>query len=57
MFMEYIHLSAIRCIVTFKFEKEELEFDISDPGKRKVKGMNLIEGLMNTVACISGSPL
>lgn len=56
MFIELIHLGAIKVIITFKLEKKAVEFDISDP-KRGFGAANLIYSLLAGVASISNSPL
>lgn len=33
MFIELIHLGAIKAIITFRLEKRAVEIDIADPGK------------------------
>ena len=36
MFIELIQLDAIKCILTFRLETSELEFDITDPNKKSI---------------------
>lgn len=56
MFMECIHLGAIKVIVSFSFEKEGIEIDISDP--RKGFGtLSIIFDFLATAASISNSTL
>jgi hypothetical protein len=56
MFMEFIHLGAIKAIITIKFEKKAFEFDISDP-KQAFGIMNIIYSILATAASISNSTL
>ena len=56
MFIEYIHLGAIKANITFSLEKQAVEFDISDPG-RGFGILNLMYTLLSGVASISNSPL
>lgn len=56
MFIEYVHLGAIKCNITFVLEKKAVEFDVSDPG-RGFGFLNLIYTLLSGVASISNSPL
>jgi len=56
MFIEYIHLGAIKANITFSLEKQAVEFDISDPG-RGFGILNLLYTLLSGVASISNSPL
>lgn len=56
MFIEYIHLGAIKANITFSLEKQAVEFDISDPS-RGFGVLNLIYTLLSGVASISNSPL
>lgn len=56
MFIEYVHLSAIKCNITFIMEKKAVELDISDPG-RGFGAFNIFYTLMSNVASISNSPL
>ena len=56
MFIELIHLDAIKAIITFKLEKQAVELDVSDPG-RGFGMFNLLYTLLSNVASISRSPL
>ena len=56
MFIELIHLGAIRAIITFKVEKKAFELDVFDP-QRGFGVMNLFYTLFSNVANISNSPL
>ncbi len=54
MFIELIHLGAIKSIITFKLEKKAVELDISDPGKG-FGILNLFYTVFANVASISNS--
>jgi len=56
MYIEYIHLGAIKINLTFSLEKKAVEFDISDPA-RGFGVLNVIYTLLSGVASISDSPL
>lgn len=56
MFIEFIHLGAIKANITFSLEKQAVEFDISDPA-RGFGILNLLYTVLSGVASISNSPL
>ncbi len=56
MFIEYVHLGAIKANISFSLEKRAVEFDVSDPG-RGFGFINLLYSLLSGVASISNSPL
>ena len=56
MQMEYIHLGAIKAIITFRIEKKEFEIDIADP-KKGFGALNLVYSVCATAASISDSTL
>lgn len=56
MFIEFIHLGAIKAYITFKLEKRAVEIDISDPS-RGFGALNILYSLLAGVASISNSPL
>ena len=56
MFIELIHLGAIKANITFKMEKKAVEYDLTDPSKGfGISG--LLYSLMTGVADISNSPI
>jgi hypothetical protein len=56
MFIELIHLGAIKAIITFKLEKKAVEIDIFDP-TRGFGILNLFYSVLANVASISNSNL
>ena len=52
MFIEMIHLGAIKLLITFKLEKRAVEIDIGDPAKA-FGALNLAYTLLAAVASIS----
>lgn len=56
LFIEMIHLGAIKANLTFRLEKQAVEIDIMDPG-RGFGILNLFYTLLSGVASISNSPL
>jgi len=56
IYMELIHLGAIKIIVTFKFEKKAFELDLTSPGKG-FGATNIVYSVFTSVANISDSPL
>jgi hypothetical protein len=52
MFIELIHLGAIKALITFKLEKKAVEIDVSDPAKA-FGFINLLYTLLAAVASIS----
>lgn len=56
MFIELIHLGAIKAIITFKLEKKAFELDVFDPS-RGFGILNLFYSLIANVASISNSSL
>lgn len=52
MFIELIHLGAIKAIITFRLEKRAVELDIADPGKA-FGFANILYTLLAAVASIS----
>jgi hypothetical protein len=56
MFIEYVHLNAIKCNITFILEKKAVELDVSDPA-HGFGAIGLVYTLMSGVASISNSPL
>lgn len=56
MFIELIHLGAIKAIITFKLEKKAFELDISDPS-RGFGVLNMFYTVLANVASISNSSL
>lgn len=56
MFIELIHLGAIKANITFKLEKKAVELDVTDPS-RGFGFLNLLYTLLSGVASISNSPL
>lgn len=56
MFIELIHLGAIKAIITFKLEKQAVEIDIFDP-TRGFGVLNIFYSVLANVASISNSNL
>lgn len=56
MYIEMIHLGAIKAVITFKLEKRAVEFDVADPAKA-FGIVNLFYTLIAAVASISQSPI
>jgi hypothetical protein len=56
MFFEFIHLGAIKAIVSFRLEKQAFEFDISDPAAGFGVG-NILYSMLAGVASITNSNL
>lgn len=54
--MEYIHLGAIKAIITFKFEKKAVEIDVSDPMKG-FGAVTFLYTLFANIASISNSKM
>jgi hypothetical protein len=52
MYIELIHLGAIKAIITFRLEKRAVELDIADPAKG-FGAANLFYTLFAAVASIS----
>ena len=52
MFIELIHLGAIKALITFKLEKRAVELDVADPAKA-FGFVNLLSTLLAAVAAIS----
>ena len=52
MFIELIHLGAIKALITFKLEKRAVELDVADPAKA-FGFVNLLYTLLAAVAAIS----
>jgi hypothetical protein len=56
MFIEYVHLSAIKCNITFLIEQKAVDLDLSDPG-RGFGAFNILYTLLSKFVSISNSPL
>lgn len=56
MFIELIHLGAIKAVITFKLEKRAVELDVADPAKA-FGFVNLLYTLLAAVASISQTPI
>jgi hypothetical protein len=56
MFIEFIHLGAIKASITFSLEKKAVEIDVFDPA-RGFGIFNIFYTLLSGVASISNSPL
>lgn len=56
IFMEFIHLGAIKAIITFKLEKKAFEIDIADPSKG-FGVLNALYTLVSGIASISNANL
>jgi hypothetical protein len=54
MFIELIHLGAIKANITFKLEKKAVELDVTDPS-RGFGFLNLLYTLLSGVASISNT--
>lgn len=56
LFVELVHLGAIKANITFRLEKKAVELDITDPA-RGFGFVNLVYTLLSGVASITNSPL
>ena len=56
VFIEFIHLGAVKAIITFKLEKRAVELDIGDPEKA-FGFVNLLYSFVAALASISHSPI
>ena len=56
MYIELIHLGAIKAIITFRLEKRAVEIDVADPAKG-FGVLNIFYTVFGAFANISHSPL
>jgi hypothetical protein len=56
MYLEFMNFGPMRLVITFRYDKAMLSFDIDDP-TRRYSGTNMLNGIIKSVSSITNSPL
>lgn len=56
LYLEFMNLGPIKAVITFRYDKAMMSFDIDDPNRR-FAGTNTLNGIISSVSSITNAPV